>query len=188
MTALLLIFLGAALLNAVVLAGSMGSALSPGRRAEITTLAAATALLGADGLLSGLAPAGPHPSLARIFLHMLAFACIASAIAQGQAQMSTLVDPLVRRLRVAVPLLAGNVAVLLVAIFAPVHGPAMTTVATFCVGASLWFALAVACHQALQERVEFADTPRAARGAPLAVATLCFVALAWAGLARSLPW
>ena len=188
MTALLLIFLGVVLLNAVVLAWSMGTASSAGRRMEITTLATASILLSADALLSGLAPIGTHPGLARIFLHMLAFACVASALVQAQAQMSTLVDPLVRRLRIAVPVVAGNVAVLLVATIARGRWPALATVATFCIGASMWLALAVACHQALRERVEFAGTPRAVRGTPLALATLCIVALAWAGLARSLPW
>ena len=188
MTDLLLIFLGAACLDDLVLACLIPGTSRTGRRGEILTLAAAVSLLCADALLSGFAPAGSNPGLARVFLHMLAFACTASAIAQGCASMSPLVRPLVRRLRAMLPLLAGNVAVVLVASLDSGHARAIQTILAFCVGASLLMALVVVGQDALRERIEFARAPRSVRGAPLAVITLCIVALAWAGCARSLPW
>ncbi len=188
MTDLLLIFLGTACASELLLCFAVDGRhgrLSVGR---LATLGLSGCVLAGLWLVQRLPSTQASVAVAGDFLRGLALAFTAWALAQGRAAISPQDARVVRFLRAVVPLLSANVVVTVLTLAGLVPFTSLAAVVLLCVGCSALLHIATLAYPALRERIVFADLPAAWRGAPIAAMTLCIIALAWTGLARTLPW
>jgi electron transport complex protein RnfA len=189
---LLLIALGAALVNNFVLVQLIG--LCPG-------FAASQRLDGAiaTGLATGLVlatTAGLAQLVERYLLQpfdvqhlrLIAFVLLIAVAVTATKVMVRRFSPLLERvLGVYVPLVASNCAVLGVALLNATASRSFIAALFYGAGAALGFALALTLLAGLRERLAYADVPVAFRGTPIAFVTagiLSLAFLAFAGFAR----
>ena len=188
MSELMLIVVGAALVNNFVLVQFLGvcPAMSAGRRVEgAVGLGLATGL--ALTLASGTSYAVDRLLLQPFDLQYLRL--VSFVIAIGLAVQAT--DLLIRRfspllhrvLGIYIPLVAGNCAVLGVALLNSAASRSLVAALFYGAGASLGFALALTLLASLRERLEHADVPAPFRGASIVFVTAGILSLAFLGFA-----
>ena len=185
---LLLVLLGTAIVNNVVLAKFLGlcpfmgtstkldTALGMGL-ATMSVLTLSTALVWAvDALL--LAPLGLG------FLRTMSFILVIAAVVQfTEIVIRRISPPLYQALGVYLPLITTNCAVLGVALLTVQagHGFVASLLQGFASG--LGFALVLAIFAGLRERLAIADVPKAFEGAPIGFITAGVLSLAFMGFA-----
>lgn len=186
MSDLLLIFLGAAFLENLVLARFFDHAIDPSGSVPYGLFAIVGALL----LLVFAWPALPLklPAQAESYLGALAFVTCAVAVAQcgagGALIRSRRSDSRVRKL---LPLAVANAAVIAFAVFDQRRAHPLLETATFCFGASLAFQLIAMLFPSLRDRFEPPHVPAALRGLPITMITAALVSLAAMGFTRAWP-
>jgi electron transport complex protein RnfA len=185
---LLLIFLGAAYLENLVLAIYFDPQHDGPEPRPYVLLGSAGLLLVMATLWQVYPQALPAPPQARSFELALAFmtSAIASSLCLGDrpAWRGRTADD---RLRNLLPLLVANLAVLAFAALDQrrAHGLGETLAA--CLTLTLAFALATVAFTALRHRLLASDTPAAWRGAPIQLLTAALMALAAMGFAGIAP-
>jgi electron transport complex protein RnfA len=192
MAELLLIVLGAALVNNFVLVQLLG--LCPAFAASQRLDGAVAMGLGTGLVLAttaGLAQLVERYLLAPFdveYLRLVAFVVLVGLAVWLTKIMVRRFSPVLERLLGAyVPLLASNCAVLGVAWLNATASRSFVAALFFGAGAALGLGLALALLAGLRERLAFADVPMAFRGAPIAFVTagiLSLAFLAFAGFAR----
>lgn len=192
MTDLLLIFLCAAGIEDLVLAMFFDCTVDPSNKPLYSLR-----LIGAI-LLAGLAALQLSPGLwqlaapAETYLHLLVFVTLSVAMGplrNRQFDLRLLPPQQARMLalRVHLPLLVANLAVLLFALLDHRRPHQLAQTLGFCVGASLALLLVRVLFFSLQERLSATDLPSIMRGAPIALLTAGIMSLAAMGFARWLP-
>ena len=189
---LLLIALGAALVNNFVLVQFLGVCpfMGGSRRIEgaigmglaiglvLTTAAGLTQLV--DRYL--LRPFGVE------YLRLIALIVVIGVAVKITEAMVRRFSPLLQQvLGLYVPLIASNCAVLGVALLNTTASRSFVAALFYGAGAALGFGLALALFAGLRERLAYADVPIAFRGAPIAFVTagiLSLAFMAFAGFAR----
>lgn len=192
MTDLLLIFLCAAGLEDLVLATFFDRAADPSTK-PVYSLRMIGAILLAGLAALQLSPHMWQPSApARTYLQLLVFVTL--SVAMGPLRNTHLDIALLRpqqarmlALRVHLPLVVANVAVLLFALLDHRRAHPLAQTLGFCAGVSLALLLVRALFSSLQERLLAADLPPTLRGAPIALLTAGIMSLAAMGFARWLP-
>lgn len=192
MTDLLLIFLCAAGVEDVVLARyfdrSIDSSCKPVNSLRVIGVVLLAGL--ASLQLSPLWWQSPAP--ARAYLQLLVFVTLSVAVGplHNPRIDIRLLPPAQARmlaLRVQLPLLVANVAVLLFALLDHRRPHHLLQTVGFCAGASFALLLVRALFSSLQERLEAADLPAMLRGTPIALLTAGIMSLAAMGFTRWLP-
>lgn len=189
---LLLIALGAALVNNFVLVQHLGVCpfLSGSQRVE-TALGMSLSLglvltltAGATQLVDRYVLRPYELEYLRLFALLLVIGAVVLLVDGAIRRLSPL---LTRMLGVYVPLVATNCAVLGVALINTAASRSFVAALFYGVGAALGFGLALTLFAALRERVAQADVPLAFRGAPITFVTagiLSLAFMAFAGFAR----
>jgi len=188
MSELLLIVVGAALVNNFVLVQFLGvcPAMSVGRRVE-----GAVGMGLATGLALTLASATSY-AVDRLllqpfdaqYLRLVSFVVAIGLAVQATDFMIRRFSPLLHRvLGIYIPLVAGNCAVLGVALLNSGASRSLVAAIFYGAGASLGFMLALALLAGLRERLELADVPAPFRGASIVFVTAGILSLAFMGFA-----
>ena len=188
MTELMLIVVGAALVNNFVLVQFLGvcPAMSAGRRVEgAVGLGLATGL--ALTLASGTSYAVDRLVLRPFdlqYLRLVSFVVAIGFAVHATDFMIRRFSPLLHRvLGIYIPLVAGNCAVLGVALLNTGASRSLVAALFYGAGASLGFALALALLAGLRERLAHADVPAPFRGASIVFMTAGILSLAFLGFA-----
>ena len=175
MPTLFVVFLATAWLNELVLAVGLAN------RGETRRAAAALAVAVGVVLLMAALLAGPFAD----FLRAFAFSSLLMQLASARKQAARLPGAM-QSLRLALPLLAGSVAVL-ASVAATMAAPARATIA-LCLGLPMALALLVPIAVAMLDRLQLSTTPALLRGAPIMMVSAALLALGLMGLAPVLPW
>ena len=118
------------------------------------------------------------------YLHTLSLLLVIAVVVQFTETVMARRQPrLFGLLGIYLPLLAGNCAVLGVALLNAQAERSLFAAVTMGFGASLGFALVLVLFSALRERLETADVPAAWRGAPILLVTAGLMSLAFLGFA-----
>jgi electron transport complex protein RnfA len=188
MAELVLIVIAAALVNNFVLVQFLGvcPAMSAARRVEgavglgLATGLALTIASGAGYLVDRLA-------LQRFDVEqfrLLSFVAVIGLAVHATDLTIRRCSPLLHRvLGVYIPLVAGNCAVLGVALLNSGASRSLLAALFYGAGAALGFALALALLASLRERIERADVPAPFRGPPILFVTAGLLSLAFLGFA-----
>lgn len=186
MTDLLLLALGASLVNNVVLTQFLGLCPFVGvsRRLEAAAGMALATLLVLT-ITSGASYAVWHWVLEPLglgYLRTLVFILLIAALVQATEMMVRASSPLLHELLgVFLPLITTNCAVLGVALINLERQHSFIESLVYGAAAAAGFGLALLAFAGLRERLETADVPAAFRGAPLALVTAGLMALAFMG-------
>jgi electron transport complex protein RnfA len=185
-TDLLLLALGASLVNNFVLTQFLGLCpfVGVGRRLEVAA-GMALATLFVLTLASGASYATWHWILEPLglgYLRTLVFILLIAAVVQVTEMLVRASSPLLHELLgVFLPLITTNCAVLGVALLNLERQHGLVESLVFGAAAAAGFGLALLAFAGLRERLETADVPAAFRGAPLALITAGLMALAFMG-------
>ena len=186
MTDLLLLALGASLVNNFVLTNFLGLCPFVGvsRRFEAAA-GMALATIFVLTLASGLSHAAWRWVLVPLgleYLRVLVFILLIAAMVQFTELLVRATSPLLHQLLgVFLPLITTNCAVLGVALLNLDRRHGLLESLVFGASAGAGFGLALLAFAALRERIESGDVPRAFRGAPIALVTAGLMALAFMG-------
>ncbi len=186
MTDLLLLALGASLVNNFVLTNFLGLCpfVGASRRFEAAAgmaLATIFVLTLASGL-SYLAWRWVLEPLGLEYLRILVFILLIAAVVQFTELLVRATSPLLHELLgVFLPLITTNCAVLGVALLNLDRRHGLLESLVFGAAAGAGFGLALLAFAALRERLESSDLPVAFRGAPIALVTAGLMALAFMG-------
>ena len=186
MSDLLLLALGASLVNNFVLTQFLGLCpfIGVGRRFE-TAAGMALATLFVLTLASGASYATWHWILEPLglgYLRTLVFILLIAAVVQATEMLVRATSPLLHELLgVFLPLITTNCAVLGVALINLERQHGFLESLVFGAAAAAGFGLALLLFAGLRERMESADVPAAFRGAPIALVTAGLMALAFMG-------
>jgi len=192
MTDLLLVALGASLVNNFVLTNFLGLCPFVGvsRRLEAATgmaLATLFVLTLASGL-SHLAYAWLLEPLGLAYLRTLTFILLIAAVVQLTELLVRRLSPLLHELLgVFLPLITTNCAVLGVALLNLEQRHDLLGSLVFGAAAAAGFGLALVLFAGLRERLEAGDVPAPFRGAPIALVTAGLMALAFMGFSGLSP-
>jgi electron transport complex protein RnfA len=188
MTELMLIVVGAALVNNFILVQFLGvcPAMSAARRVEgAVGMGLATGL--ALTTASGASYAVDRFVLQRFDLQHLKLVSFVVAVGLAVQAADLLIrrfSPLLHRvLGIYIPLVAGNCAVLGVALLNSAASRSLVAALFYGAGASLGFALALALLAGICERLEHADVPAPFRGTSIVFVTAGILSLAFLGFA-----
>jgi electron transport complex protein RnfA len=188
MSELLLLAIGASLVNNVVLTGFLGLCpfVGVGRRLEAAAgMALATPFV--LTLASGAGWLAWHWLLEPLglgYLRTLVFILLIAALVQFTEMLVRSASPLLHELLgVFLPLITTNCAVLGVALINLDRGHGFLESLVFGAAAGAGFGAALLAFAGLRERLEGADLPAAFRGAPIALVTAGLMALAFMGFA-----
>ena len=192
MAELLLIALGAALVNNFVLVQLLGlcPAFAASQRLDgaVATGLATGVVLAATAGLAQLVERYVLRPLEVEYLRLVAFIVLIGVAVTLAKRMVRRFSPLLERvLATYAPLVASNCAVLGVALLNATASRSFVAALFYGAGAALGFALALTLLAGLRERLVYADVPLAFRGAPIAFVTagiLSLAFLAFAGFAR----
>jgi electron transport complex protein RnfA len=188
MTELLLLAIGASLVNNFVLTQFLGLCPFVGvsRRFEAAA-GMALATLFVLTVASGLSFALWHWVLQPLgleYLRTLAFILLIAGVVQFTELMVRATSPLLHQvLGIFLPLITTNCAVLGVALLNVQGQRGLLESLVYGAGAGAGFGLALLLFAALRERLEACDLPAAFRGAPIALVTAGLMALAFMGFA-----
>jgi len=186
MSDLLLLALGASLVNNFVLTNFLGLCPFVGvsRRFEAAA-GMALATLFVLTLASGLSYLAWHWVLEPLgleYLHILVFILLIAAVVQITELIVRATSPLLHELLgVFLPLITTNCAVLGVALLNLDRRHDLLESLVFGASAGAGFGLALLLFAALRERIESGEVPQAFRGAPIALVTAGLMALAFMG-------
>jgi electron transport complex protein RnfA len=186
MTDLLLLALGASLVNNFVLTNFLGLCPFVGvsRRFEAAA-GMALATLFVLTLASGLSYAAFHWILAPLgleYLRTLVFILLIAAVVQLTELVVRATSPLLHELLgVFLPLITTNCAVLGVALLNLDRHHGLLESLVYGASAAGGFGLALLLFAALRERIDGGEAPAAFRGAPIALVTAGLMALAFMG-------
>ncbi len=186
MTDLLLLALGASLINNFVLTNFLGLCPFVGvsRRFEAAA-GMALATMFVLTLASGLSYAAWHWVLVPLgleYLRILVFILLIAAVVQFTELAVRATSPLLHQLLgVFLPLITTNCAVLGVALLNLDRRHGLLESLVFGASAGAGFGLALLSFAALRERIDSGDVPAAFRGAPIALVTAGLMALAFMG-------
>ena len=183
----LLILLGAALVNNFVVVQFLGLCPFIGTSSRMDTALPMTLATMFVLMLAALATHLVHRYLLAPFelgyLRIVAFVVVIASVVQFTELFVRAASPLLHRLLgIFLPLITSNCAVLGVTLIAVDEGHSLPRTLLLAMGAGLGFGIALVAFAALRERLQDAAVPRAFRGAPLALITVGFMALAFAGL------
>ena len=188
MTELLLLALGASLVNNFVLSNFLGLCpfIGVSRRFEAAA-GMALATLFVLTLVSGLSFALWQWVLVPLgleYLRTLVFILLIAGVVQFTEIMVRATSPLLHQLLgIFLPLITTNCAVLGVALLNVNRQHGLLESLVFGASAGAGFGLALLLFTALRERLDTADVPHAFRGAPVALVTAGLMALAFMGFA-----
>jgi Na+-translocating ferredoxin:NAD+ oxidoreductase subunit A len=188
MTELLLLALGASLVNNFVLSNFLGLCpfIGVSRRFEAAA-GMALATLFVLTLASGLGFALWQWLLVPLgleYLRTLVFILLIAGVVQFTEILVRATSPLLHQLLgIFLPLITTNCAVLGVALLNVERQHGLLESLVFGASAGAGFGLALLLFTALRERLETADVPAAFRGAPIALLTAGLMALAFMGFA-----
>ena len=188
MTELLLLALGASLVNNFVLSNFLGLCpfIGVSRRFEAAA-GMALATLFVLTLASGLSFALWQWVLVPLgleYLRTLVFILLIAGVVQFTEIMVRATNPLLHQLLgIFLPLITTNCAVLGVALLSVNRQHGLLESLVFGASAGAGFGLALLLFTALRERLDTADVPHAFRGAPVALVTAGLMALAFMGFA-----
>lgn len=186
MTDLLLLALGASLVNNFVLTNFLGLCpfVGASRRYEAAA-GMALATLFVLTLASGASYAAYHWLLEPLglgYLRTLVFILLIAAAVQFTELLIRATSPLLHQLLgVFLPLITTNCAVLGVALLNLDRQHGLLESLVFGAAAAAGFGLALLLFAALRERIDAGDVPAAFRGAPIALVTAGLMALAFMG-------
>lgn len=186
MTDLLLLAIGASLVNNFVLTSFLGLCPFVGVSGRFEAAAGmALATLFVMTLASGLGYAAFHWLLDPLglgYLRTLVFILLIAAVVQLTELVVRATNPLLHELLgVFLPLIATNCAVLGVALLNLDRHHDLLESLVYGASAAAGFGLALLLFAALRERIDGGDAPLAFRGAPLALVTAGLMALAFMG-------
>jgi electron transport complex protein RnfA len=186
MTDLLLLALGASLVNNFVLGNLLGVCPFVGVSRRVEAAAGmAIATLFVVTLASGLSFAAWHwvlEPLALGYLRTLVFILLIAGVVQLTDHMVRAANPLLHQvLGIFVPLITTNCAVLGVALLNVDRQHTLLESLVFGAAAGVGFGLALVLFAGLRERLETCDVPAAFKGAPIALVTAGVMALAFMG-------
>ena len=187
MADLLLILLSAALVNNFVLVQFLGLCPFVGSSSRFETAVPMTLatmfVLAVAGVASHLAH---HHLLAPFgleYLRIIVFIVVIAASVQFTELFVRAASPLLHAmLGIYLPLITTNCAVFGVVLIAVDEGLSLARTLVLAIGAGAGFGVAITAFAALRKRLEGAEVPAAFRGAPLALVTVGFMALAFHGL------
>ncbi len=186
MTDLLLLAIGASLVNNFVLTSFLGLCPFVGVSGRFEAAAGmALATLFVMTLASALGYAAFHWLLEPLglgYLRTLVFILLIAAVVQFTELVVRATSPLLHQLLgVFLPLITTNCAVLGVALLNLDRHHSLLESLVYGASAAAGFGLALVLFAALRERVDGGDAPAAFRGAPLALLTAGLMALAFMG-------
>ena len=187
MTDLLLILLSAALVNNFVLVQFLGLCPFVGTSAKFETAVPMTL---ATMFVLCVAAIGTHLTQRFLlapfdleYLRIVAFIVVIAASVQAAELFVRAASPVLHRmLGIYLPLITTNCAVLGVVLIAVDEGLSLGRTLALALGAGGGFGVALIAFAALRERLHDPAVPAALRGAPLALITVGFMALAFHGL------
>lgn len=184
---LLLILLSAALVNNFVLVQFLGLCPFVGTSARFETALPMTLATTFVLIVAAIATQLVHRHLLAPlelgYLRIIAFIVIIAACVQFTERFVRAASPLLHRmLGLYLPLITTNCAVLGVVLMAVDRGLTLAQTVLLATGAGLGFGIAIVAFAALRERLSDGAVPAALRGAPLALVTVGFMALAFHGL------
>lgn len=188
MTDLLLLAIGASLVNNFVLTSFLGLCPFVGVSGRFEAAAGmALATLFVMTLASALGYAAFHWLLDPLglgYLRTLVFILLIAAVVQFTELVVRATSPLLHQLLgVFLPLITTNCAVLGVALLNVNRQHGLLESLVFGASAGAGFGLALLLFTALRERLDTADVPQAFRGTPVALVTAGLMALAFMGFA-----
>lgn len=188
MTEILVIVVGAALVNNFVLVRFLGLCPLLGTGARLDTAAgmsAATAIvLTVTAVLTWLLNDFLLVPLGLGFLRIIVFIMIVAGAVQLTELVIRRLSPLLhQRLGIYLPLITTNCAVLGVALLNAGEAGSFMEALALGLGAGLGFALVMVLFASLRERLEAAPVPVAFRGAAIALVTAGMMSLAFVGFA-----
>ncbi|WP_426415220.1 electron transport complex subunit RsxA [Aestuariirhabdus sp. LZHN29] len=188
MTEYLLLILGTALVNNVVLvkflglcpfmgvSGKLDTAIGMGMATTFVLTLAAAASWAIEELV--LAPLGIG------FLRILSFILVIAAVVQFTEMLVRKSSPvLYQLLGIFLPLITTNCAVLGVALLNVQENNGFTQSLLFGMGSALGFSLVMVIFAGLRERLEFADVPETFAGVPIAFIVAGLLSMAFMGFA-----
>ncbi len=186
MAELMLVIVGAALVNNFVLVQFLGLCpfMGASRRVEGALgmgLATGLVLTTASGI-SYLVDSLLLIPLELEYLRLLAFILVIGAAVQLTEQMTRKLSPLLHRvLGLYIPLIASNCAVLGVALLNSTANRSLIAALFYGAGAAVGFGLVLALLAGLRERAEGADVPKPFQGHAIAFITAGIMSLAFLG-------
>jgi Na+-translocating ferredoxin:NAD+ oxidoreductase subunit A len=186
MTDLILLAIGASLVNNFVLTGFLGLCPFIGVSGRFEAAAGmALATLFVMTLASGLGYAAFHWLLDPLglgYLRTLVFILLIAAVVQLTELIVRATSPLLHQLLgIFLPLITTNCAVLGVALLNLDRHHDLLESLVYGASAAAGFGLALVLFASLRERIDAGDAPAAFRGAPLALVTAGLMALAFMG-------
>lgn len=188
MTGLLLVFLGAAYLENLLLSIFFDGGERAASGIAGKWLIVAGSLLILVLMLHSYPTTIPSvPPQATAYLQSLAFVMVAMAVARSANAPALGPGPL-RILRQVLPLLVANLAVLVFVLLDGHQAPSMRDALGLCIGASIPFHLTTLFASPMIERIGGAAVPRNWKGLPIVALTACLAALALTGYRGALPW
>ena len=187
MAELLLILLSAALVNNFVLVQFLGLCPFVGASARFETAVPMTLATVFVLTVAAVATHLVHRHLLTPwglgYLRIIAFIVVIAGTVQGTELFVRAASPVLHRLLgIFLPLITSNCAVLGVTLIAIDQGLSLPATIALAIGAGLGFGIAILAFASLRERIHDPAVPKAFRGAPLALVTVGFMALAFYGL------
>ena len=187
MADLLLILLSAALVNNFVLVQFLGLCPFVGSSSRFETAVpmslATMFVLAVAGAATHLAHSHLLVPFGLEYLRTIVFIVLIAGSVQFTELFARAASPLLHAaLGIYLPLITTNCAVLGVVLIAVDEGLSLTHTLVLAIGAGAGFGVAIIAFSALRARLEDAAAPAAFRGAPLALITVGFMALAFHGL------
>ena len=187
MADLLLILLSAALVNNFVLVQFLGLCPFVGSSSRFETalpMSLATMfVLAVAGVATHLAHSHLLVPFGLEYLRTIVFIVLIAGSVQFTELFVRAASPLLHAmLGIYLPLITTNCAVLGVVLIAVDEGLSLAHTLVLAIGAGVGFGVAIIVFAALRTRIEDAAVPAAFRGAPLALVTVGFMALAFHGL------
>lgn len=186
MKELLLILIGAALVNNVVLSQFLGLCpfLGVSKRTETAAGMGAAVLfvITIASAITSLIYTGILEKLGLEYLQTIVFILVIAALVQlVEMVLKKKIPSLYNSLGVYLPLITTNCAVLGVALKNVQNGYGLVESIVYGIGISLGFFLAIVIMAGIRERIEFNEIPQSFKGMPIVLVTAGLMAIAFIG-------
>ncbi len=186
MTNLALVFIGAVLVNNFVLVRFLGICPFLGVSKQLDTALgmgmATTFVMVLSGAATWLVEHYILVPFGLPFLQTLSYILIIASLVQVVEMFLQKTSPaLYRALGIFLPLITTNCAVLGLALMATQQSYTLIETIVFALGTGVGFTLALAAMAGIREQMEFADIPKALRGAGITLITAGLMSLAFMG-------
>ena len=185
---ILLLAIGAALVNNVILSQFLGLCPFLGVSKSVNTAtgmgAAVVFVMTIASFVTSVVYYGILRRFGLEYLHTIVFILVIAALVQFvEMFLKKKVKSLYESLGVYLPLITTNCAVLGVAILLVQKNYNLLQSFTYAVSTAVGFALALVVFSGIRERLELNDVPKAMRGVPVALVTAGILAMAFMGFA-----